>query len=487
MNLNLKLLIKIFGIVCLVIGAGMVPCFITAYSYQEWEVMRMFVALIAIMIIIGGLSFFSERNSNPNIRVRDGILIVAMIWISISLLGALPYSVSGLLPNFADAFYESVSGFTTTGTTLISDLYLTPKSLLLWRSLTHWIGGMGILVMAISILPALGVGVSNLANAEVPGPAIERIKSRISDHAKNTYLIYIAFTLICFVLLVPSRMTGFDALIHSLDSMGNGGLAVYPNGVGYFESLYVEIVVCIFCMLGSLNFFGYRLLLQKRFKEFFRDREIRTYLLVLGFASVVTVAVLIIKGTYDNVGDAIRYGTLQVVSFSTTAGYASTNYGVWPWFCKWLLFFLMLVGGCSSSTSGGLKIIRFNVILSLIRRNVYKRLHPNAVVAVKVGPSAVDANTVSNITTFAFVYLLVMAGGIMLLSLDGQDPWTTASAVVGAVSNTGLGFGGLADGGTWLVFSRLARMLLAGLMIIGRLEIFTIIILFTPSFWKSSR
>jgi len=245
--------------------------------------------------------------------------------------------------------------------------------------------------------------------------------------------------------------------------------------------------VCIFCMLGSLNFFGYRLLLQKRFKEFFRDREIRTYLLVLGFASVVTVAVLIIKGTYDNVGDAIRYGTLQVVSFSTTAGYASTNYGVWPWFCKWLLFFLMFVGGCSSSTSGGLKIIRFNVILSLIRRNVYKRLHPNAVVAVKVGPSAVDANTVSNITTFAFVYLLVMAGGIMLLSLDGQDPWTTASAVVGAVSNTGLGFGGLADGGTWLVFSRLARMLLAGLMIIGRLEIFTIIILFTPSFWKSSR
>jgi trk system potassium uptake protein TrkH len=486
MNLNYRLMMKICGIVSLVMGAGMIPCLFVASLYKEWDAFRMYCSLIIILAIVGWIVYLMNRNANPSIRIRDGLLIVSMVWFLICIIGALPYYISGLIPSFSDAFVESASGFTTTGHSLLEELEKIPKCMMFWRALTHWIGGMGILIFALSIFPALGVGTYNLANAETSGSALERIKSRISEQAKRAYLIYAGFTILAFLFLVPSGMGPFNAILYALDSMGNGGFRIYSEGVRHFDSVYIESVVGIFCLFGSLNFFAYMHLVQGKVRDFFREREIRAYLMILMVSSVSMVVVLILQGPYETVGESVKNGVLQVVSFSTTAGYVVSDYALWPGFCKWLLFFLMIIGGCSSSTSGGFKVVRFAVILQLIRRNINKRLHPNAVMAVKVGQTAVAADAVSTITVFGYVYMLVIGVSTLFLGLDGKDALTTLSAVISSISNSGLGFGELADGNLGL-FSPLARFFLSLLMIVGRLEIFTVLILFTPSFWKPNR
>jgi trk system potassium uptake protein TrkH len=371
--------------------------------------------------------------------------------------------------------------------TLISEFESIPKSLLFWRSLSVWLGGMGILVFAISILPALGIGTMNLASAEAPGPTVEKIRSRMSDNAKILYRIYITLTFIEFVLLVAGPMDPFEAVIHAFGSMGNCGISTENAGIAGFNSLYVEIVLAVFCILASLNFISYQLLIQKRLKDFFRDFEIRTFFIILGVSMLLTIIVLWAKGVYGGLGETIRYGFFQVVSFVTTAGYSTADYNVWPEFCKWLLFLTIIIGGCSASTAGGIKVMRFGVMLMLIRRNIYKRLHPNAVVAVKLGGKPIAADKVSNITVFLMLYFIVFFLSCMLLSLDGNDAITTASASMASLSNAGLVFGNIGFKETMVMFSAGGRLYLAFLMIVGRLELFTILLLLTPTFWRPNR
>ncbi|MDR1953302.1 MAG: TrkH family potassium uptake protein [Clostridiales Family XIII bacterium] len=488
MNLNHKLILKVIGMVCLIIGGAMLPCFVASLIFGEYGMTSAFGVIIAAQLIAGAILVFGIRNVRPSIRVRDGLLVVAMCWLLASVLGALPYVVSGEMDSFVDGFFESVSSFTTSGATLLSNLAEMPNSLLLWRSLSNWIGGMGILIFAISILPALGMGAANIMNAETTAPTIDKVKSRMSDNAKHLYLIYFAFTAIEFVLLMFSgEMSPYDALIHAFGSMANGGLSNYADGVHHFNSLYIEIVVAIFCVLAAMNFISYQLIFRRRFRDFFKEPEIRVFFIILFGVMILTIFILNWKGVYDSLGETIRYGFFQVVSFVTTAGYASTDYGAWPGFCKMLMFAALFVGGCSASTSGGLKIIRFSVILALIRRNVYKRLHPNAVVAVKLGEKPISADRVSNITVYVFVYMLVFAVGSLILSFDGLSVTTTTSAVIAALSNIGLAFGQLEYNSTYEIFSAGGRLLLSLLMLIGRLELFTIILLFTPTFWRPDR
>jgi trk system potassium uptake protein TrkH len=410
-----------------------------------------------------------------------------MCWLLASLIAAIPYWVSGELPNYADAFFEAVSNITTTGANLIEFPEAAPKSLLFWRALVSWIGGMGILLFVISVLPALGIGTENLANAETGGSSIEKYRVRLSENAKNVYLLYLSLTFIEFIMLLAGRMKPFDALTNSFSSISNCGMSGYYEGISHFDSVYIEVVIAVFCILGSLNFSTLQLLPRRKFSVFFRDFEIRAYAFILAFTLVAVTLVLSLNGTYGNVGETIRKSFLQIISFVTTAGYSVTDYNNWPTFCLMLLFFVVFIGGCSASTAGGIKVSRFLVMLMLIRRNLYKRLHPNAVYAVKIGDRAIPADKVSNITVFVIVYGVIFCAGSILLSLDGQDIETTAGSVIAALSNTGLGFGNTGFASTFMVFSVWGRLLLSALMLLGRLELFAFLIIFTPSFWRGTR
>jgi trk system potassium uptake protein TrkH len=485
MNFNIKVILKMIGAVAVLIGVAMVPSLIVSLLYGETALTRVFLLIIVAQVICGLLLFLVARQTRGHIRIRDGLLSVAVCWIVTCLLGALPYTISGVIPSYLDAFFEAASGFTTTGVSLISDMSTLPKSLLFWRAMSNWIGGMGILIFAISILPALGVGSVNIINAENTGSAIERIRNRMSDNARHVYLLYITLTILAFFLLFASpEMNAFDAIIHSFGSMGNSGVTTRAGGVARIGNLYVEVVISVFCVLASMNFISYKLLLQRRFRDFFKEAEIRIFLLILLTVLLLTVMVLWAKGTYGGFGECLRHSFFQVVAFVTTAGYTGVDYNVWPGFCKALLFAVVFIGGCSASTGGGMKVIRFAVMASLIRRNFYKRIHPHAVMPVKLGENAISAEKVSNITVFVLMYFFLFGLGTILLSLDGQGISTTASAVLAVLSNAGLGFGELSLGGSFQIFSSGGRLLLSLFMLIGRLEIFTIILLFSPNFWR---
>ncbi|MDR0596287.1 MAG: hypothetical protein LBG50_01965 [Clostridiales Family XIII bacterium] len=487
MNFDIRLIRKLSGVICFVIGGAMVPCAIIALVCGERAEQWIFGLLVLVLAAAGLGLFVPARLATHQIKMREGFFIVAWCWIVMSALGALPYFFGGHLPNFIDALFESVSNITTTGANVIPDLSALPSSMLFWRALLNWMGGLGILLFAISVLPALGIGTANLANAETAGSSIEKYRLRISENAKMVYLIYVGLSVAEILLLLVSGMSAFDAVVNTFSSISNCGISNYPEGIGHFRSVGVEIIVSIFCIIGAMNFSTLQLLPRRRFKEFFRDPEIKIYLAMIALVFVVITVSLCVSGIYGGVTETIRRSFLQAFSFASTAGYSVTDYNGWPSFCKIFLFFVAFVGGCSASTSGGIKISRLAVIAKLIRRNIYKRLHPNAVVAIKVGGNIIPEEKVANISVFVIVYMLIFVFGTVLLSIEGHDLETTAGSVIAALSNTGLGFGGTGFGHDFDVFSHAGRLLLTLLMLIGRLELFAIVMMFTPTFWKGDR
>jgi trk system potassium uptake protein TrkH len=487
MNINLNLIRKLSGLVSIIIGAALLPTALVALILGEFYMLKIFLAIFAALAALGFALFFPVRRFTHQIRIRDAFFIVTMCWLLASLIAAAPYWVSGELPNYADAFFEAVSNITTTGANLIEFPEAAPKSLLFWRSLMSWIGGMGILLFVISVLPALGIGTANLANAETGGSSIEKYRMRLSENAKNVYLLYLALTFVAFILLLTGGMKPLDALMNAFASISNCGLSGHSEGISHFNSVYIEAIIAAFCIIGSLNFSTLQLLPRRKIRVFLRDSEVRAYAFILAFTLAAVTLALSLSGTYGSVGETVRKSFLQIISFVTTAGYSVTDYNNWPTFCLMLLFFVVFIGGCSASTAGGIKVSRFLVMLMLIRRNLYKRLHPNAVYAVKIGDRAIPADKVSNITVFVIVYGVIFCAGCILLSLDGQDIETTAGSVIAALSNTGLGFGNTGFGGAFMVFSVGGRLLLSVLMLLGRLELFAFLIIFTPSFWRGTR
>ncbi|MDR3295403.1 MAG: TrkH family potassium uptake protein [Clostridiales Family XIII bacterium] len=485
--MNFHVISKITGVIILMIALAMVPALLISLAMGEGGMSRAFIASILPLLVLGGVLILATKPLSTRLRMREGVFIVALCWILASALGALPYIFSGVIPGFIDAFFESAAGFSTTGATLLADLPGIPRGLMFWRSLSHWLGGMGILVFAISILPALGIGALNIAKAETTGPGLEKVTTRISDNAKFLYVIYFAFSVLEFLLLLLGKMNPYDAAIHMFGSMSTGGLSNYDKGIAEFNSPYIEFVVAFFCILASVSFIAYNELFHRRWREFFREPEVRAFFFIL-VASIAFIGVrLRISGIGDSAADSLRLAFLQVSAFITSSGYVSTDYAAWPMVCQWILLMLLFMGGCSSSTAGGIKIVRVLVLFRLIHRNFYKRLHPRAVVAVKLGGRTVSAENVSNITVFILMYFVVFLGSTLLLSLDGQDLGTTLSAAAARLSNNGVGFGKIGYGGTYDIFSAPARLFLSVLMILGRLELFTVLILLTPSYWRPNR
>lgn len=486
-TLNYQLIIRILGVITLIIGISMLPALLCAWIYEESDTFRALLISSAATIVAGGGVALIVRPAQSRFRTREGYLVVALCWIIASFFGTFPYFLSDFTGDFIDAFFESTSGFTTTGcTTITADAM--PKALLMWKAISHWLGGMGILVFVISILPALGINGQMIVRAEAPGPVFEKMTVRMSDSAKILYITYISLTALEFILLCfCSSMTPFDAIINTLGSISTGGLFAHPGGVAYYDSLYAEIVISVFTILAAINFILYHYAVNRKWEYVLHDLELRAFVLIIGISTVLCTVVLALSQQSAGFGQALRDSFFQVVSVATTSGYSSADYRLWPSFCQFILFTLMFIGGCAASTSGSIKVIRIQILLKLIQRGFYKRIHPRSVVAIKLGGKAIPAPIVSSITVFILMYMGVFLFSCLVLSLQDLDLETIISTAAAMLSNTGIAFGEVGPSGNYGLYSDGLKLYLSLLMIVGRLELFTIVVLFTPSFWGRDR
>lgn len=487
MALNYRAIIQVLGAVLIILGLAMIPSMVVSMLYHEPLTVVSFLLAIVLMIVSGGCLIVYIKPRSSVINLRDGMLIVSLSWLLASLTSCIPFILSDAIPNFSEAFFESASGFTTTGASVLGDVENLPRGIIFWRSFTHWIGGMGILVFAIAVLPSLGINGQRIAESEAPGPTFDKLTAKTSDTAKILYTIYIVMTFAETILLMFGGMSLFDALVHTFGTVGTGGFSSYNNSIMHFDSLYIELVMCAFMLLAGNNFNLYYLLLKKNWKRFFGDNEFRAYLGIAAVSSILIAFFLCVFGNTDSFFHGLRLGFFQVVSIMTTSGFASDDFNLWPTACVMILLLLMFIGGCSSSTAGAIKVIRIVILFKLIRRALYKRLHPLAVVPIKLNGKNVSADTVSGITSFIFLYLTVFFASTLFISLENVDLVTVVSTVATCLGNVGPGFSLVGPLGNYSLYSDTATLYLGILMLVGRLELFTMLLLFTPSFWDPDR
>lgn len=484
MFFNVPVLVKVTGLNFIILAAAMVPSMMISVIFQETRAVFSFAIVIFSCTVIGFIIFKLAKPSSKVLKIRDGYLIVSICWLLGSIIGAFPFLLSGAVSDFPTAFFETASGFTTTGASAIADIEIVPKGIVFWRSFTHWIGGMGILIFAVALLPALGIGGQELARAEAPGPTLDKIQPKISDSARILYLIYLFFTASEIIMLKFGGMSFFDACVHTFGTVGTGGFSNYNISIMHYGNLYFEMVITFFMFICGINFNLHYMVFRGKWRDMIRDAEWRGYVIILGTACILIALNLWFSGNYANIGQALRYSVFQSTSIMTTTGFATADFDLWPTFSKMILFLLMFVGACSGSTAGGMKVIRIVIMEKLVNRGLYRRLHPQAVVPVKLNGSNVSADVVSRITSFLFMYFAIFFLSTLILSLENYDLITTASSTIACLSNVGPGFALTGPMFNYSFYSEPSKLFLGLLMIAGRLELFTILILFTPSFWN---
>lgn len=487
MDLNWNVIFRVTGALFIVIGFSMVPAMIVSVIYTEPEIIEAFIKTIIPSLLFGGLLILLNKQKEGRTKVRDGYIIVALCWILASCVAAAPFVISGEIANPIDAFFETCSGFSTTGASILTDVEAMSKGLLFWRSFTHWLGGMGILIFAIALLPSLGISGQAIAKAEAPGPTLDKLTPKLSDTAKMLYLLYICFTAAETILLMFGGLSLFDSLVHTFGSVGTGGFSSYNDSVAHFDSAYVDIIISIFMILSGVNFNLYFIIIRQNLKGFFKDAELRLYLLIIGASTFLIGIYLYAAGNISNIWTSFRYSLFQTATIISTTGFVTTDFYLWPTFCKMLLLILMFVGACSCSTGGGVKVIRILVILKLIKRGISLKLHPNAFVSLKINNKPLPVNTVSAIASFVFLYMFTIFAGTIIISMDGFSLLTNFSAVVACLGNIGPGFDLVGPVMNYSIFSNGSKLLLSFIMLAGRLELFTIFLLLTPRFWNPNR
>lgn len=491
MAINYSVIFRILGFIAIIVGAAMVPSALVSLYYKEYFLALVFLGIILGLFLAGMITNRLFPTKVSRLKHREAYLAVASSWLFASLLGTLPYLFSGSMNNFIDVFFESISAFTTTGASVVENVEALPMGLIFWRSFSQWLGGMGILVFAISVLPALGISGQFMAKAESPGINLNKVAPKISDTSKILYIIYTAFTVAAVLIFKLGGQGLFDSIILSLGSVASGGLSNYNQGISHFNSFYVEFFAAFFSILTCINITLYYNLVKGRIKEALSNTELRVFLSILVGAGLLISLNLRFAGGGEMVahttGQALRYGMFQSSAFLTTTGHFSSNFDLWPGFSKMLLLILMIIGASSSSTGGGIKIIRIVLLFKLIKRGLFLRLHPRAVTPIKLQGKSLDSHLVSGVAAFLFLYSLIFAVSLLVLSLENFDLLTTVSAVAAALNNVGTGMGLVGSAGSFAIFSGFSKLYLCLLMLVGRLELFTIILLFTPSFWNPDR
>ena len=453
---------------------------VVAVAYGEAALPFLIPALLLAVI---GLALGLKAPKRSNLYARDGFAVVALAWVLMSVFGALPFVLSGDIPHFVDAFFETVSGFTTTGASILTEIEPLGRGVLFWRSFTHWVGGMGVLVFVMAILPLSsgdGHGM-HLMRAEVPGPSVGKLVSRMGDTAKILYGIYLVMTVIEIVLLLLGGMPLFDACIHAFGTAGTGGFGIKNDSMGSY-SPYLQNVTTIFMILFGVNFSCYYLLLLGQFKSVWKDEELRTYVGII----LLSIALIVpnIRGMFDSLAETIRHAAFQVGSIITTTGFSTVDFDQWPSFSKAILMLLMIVGACAGSTGGGLKVARLLLILKSLRRNIRQMLNPRKVQVIRNNDSAVDEKVLANTNAYLAAYVVISFVIFGIISLDGFSIGTNFSAVLCTFNNIGPGFEAVGPMCNFAAYSPLSKFVLSLGMLAGRLEIFPILVLLSRSTWK---
>ena len=439
-----------------------------------------FLITIAVAVAIALPLIIFCKTENKRIYSKEGFVIVSLAWIIMSVIGTLPFVISGEIPSFIDAFFETVSGFTTTGASILTDVEEMSEGLLFWRSFTHWLGGMGVLVFVLALSQELPDRSIHIMRAEMPGPIVDKLVPKAKETAKILYLIYIVLTLAEIVILVLCKMPIFDAIVHTFGTAGTGGFGIKADSVGSYSPV-IQWVIAAFMFIFGINFNLFYLIILKRLKSVFRSSELWVY---VGVA--VAAFALITLNIYDScegLSEALRLSAFQVSSVMTTTGYATADFNLWPGFSKTLLLVLMLMGACAGSTAGGLKVSRVIILVKGMRRELHRLLHPRSVRTLKLEGKRIDEQTLSSANSYLTVYIASMVAIFLLLSLDNFDIETNFSATVACFNNIGPGLGAVGPAGNFAEYSVFSKLILTAAMLLGRLEIFPLLLCFSPATW----
>ena len=480
--MNVKMMGKFISQIIAIEAVFMIPALVISLCYGEMAAVDGFLLTLGIMVLVAGLLFFTCRKAGRLFGAREGLVCVGFSWIVLSLLGCLPFVFSGNIPHFVDAFFETVSGFTTTGASVVPSVEAMDKGILYWRSFSHWLGGMGVLVFLLAIAPSSkGTGFTmHLLRAESPGPDVGKLVPKMKQTAVILYSIYIALTVLNVIFLVCGGMSLFESVCTAFGTAGTGGFGVKNDSIASY-SPYLQNVTTVFMLLFGINFSIYYLLLLKEFRSVFKDEELRMYLGV-AFVSIVLIT-LNIRPLYDTLEETIRHAAFQVSSIMTTTGYATTDFDLWPSFSKSILLILMVIGASAGSTGGGFKCIRVLLLLKILRRNIRQILNPQKVMVVRNNGRAVDEKVLANTNAYLAAYVIIIIISVLLISLDGFDFETNMSAVLACFNNIGPGMAAVGATCNYAAYSVFSKIVLSINMLAGRLEIFPILVLLSRSTW----
>ena len=495
-KLNYKIIFHLMGVLLLFNGGFMLTAALVSVITSDGVVIEISAAAL-ITALVGALLMFITRDHEKELKKREGYIIVTFGWLFMSLSGMLPYLFSGSIPSVANAFFETISGYTTTGATILSEIETLPKGILFWRSMTHWIGGMGIIVLAIAILPLLGIGGMQLFAAEAPGPSADKLHPRITDTAKRLWLIYVSFTVIETILLKLAGMSFFDAINHAMSTLSTGGFSTKNASVAYWnDKPLIQYIIILFMLIAGTNFVLSYFAFKGKFQKILKDEEFRLYrAFVFGFSIIASLVIyfnvdLGISSidhpmVWGKAEAAVRHSLFQVLAVITTTGFISADYTMWTPFLTVIFFGLMFLGGSAGSTSGGIKVVRHLLTIRNALVEFKRTLHPNAILPVRYNTKSVDRSIIFNILAFFILYMLSWIIGASVLASMGLDFRTALGGAASALGNVGPAFGGLGpvDNYGWLPLG--GKWWMAFLMLIGRLELFTVLILLTPFFWRN--
>lgn len=493
-RINFSAILKIMGILLIIEGVFMLSSlgFSAWYDPDSLTHLRLFDPVhdfLPLLVsglgisLIGILLWVTNKELDQNsIGKREGYIVVSMAWVIISLFGAIPFMLSGVTDNYTDAFFETISGFTTTGSTIFKDIEAIPKGILFWRSMTHWIGGMGIIVLSLAILPILGIGGMQLFIAEVPGVTPDKLHPRITQTAKQLWYIYVALTLIQTILLALGGMNLFDSLCHAFGTMATGGFSTKNDSVAGF-SPYIQYVIILFMAIAGISFTLHYFALKGQFKKVIKNEELKLYLMIILVSTVLIAGGLIfISGIRTE--KAFRDSLFHVVSIITTTGFISDNYLLWPYFTWFLLFLLMFTGGCAGSTGGGIKIVRILLLFKNSSMELKRIVHPQAILPVRLNGKAISQNIIFNVLAFFVIYIIIFVLGSLIMTMMGLEFESAVGSVASSLGNIGPGLGITGPVENYSVIPVAGKWFLSFCMLLGRLELFTVLILFSASFWK---
>lgn len=494
-KLNYKIIFHFLGLLLLFNGGFIMIATLISLIYEDGVTLELFLSGVATLLI-GGLTMVSTKNHIKEMNKREGYIVVAFGWIVMSLTGTLPYIATGAIPTFTDAFFETMSGFTTTGATILEDIEAVPKGVLFWRSTTQWIGGMGIIVLAIAILPLLGVGGMQLFTAEAPGPGGDKLHPRITDTAKRLWLIYVGYTAAETLLLQAAGMSFFDAINHALSTMATGGFSTKNNSISYWNANpLIQYIIIIFMFLGGTNFVLSYYMFKGKMGKIIKDEEFKLYFKFIAAFTIIASLLIYFRAdvalssiphpmVFGELESAFRHGLFQVVSIVTTTGFVTADYTMWTPFLTVFFFGLMFLGGSAGSTSGGVKVVRHLLLIKNGFLEFKRALHPSAIIPVRYNTKSVSKDIVFNVLGFFILYMLSFIIGALVFSMFDIDFESAIGLSASSLGNVGPALGNFGPVNNYSALPALGKWWASFLMLIGRLELFTVLILLTPFFWR---